>query len=109
MNIHQSTNSPNTQSCISVSLKSLFGDLPVQLNLKARAFVTTLNLKARAFVTTAASIRLIIFPLLVPPPSDKREICPDERKMISVLKWTLCHVKGVITKTICHKRKTFWG
>ena len=48
------------QSCMSVSLKALFGDFPAQLNLQARPLVIV-----------ADSIRLIMLSVLVPPTNDR--------------------------------------
>lgn len=67
--IHKAVNlvlvpdSPKTQSCISVSLKALFGDFPAQLNLLARPLVIV-----------AESIRLITLSMLVPPINARRVI-----------------------------------
>ena len=76
MNIDLSTNSPNKQSFIRVSLKgkALFME-------KARDFPDQLNLQARAFVMTAVSIRLILLSQLVPPTSDKQVILTEKREM----------------------------
>ena len=77
MNIDLSTNSPNKQSFIRVSLKgkALFME-------KAReGFPDQLNLQARAFVMTAVSIRLILLSQLVPPTSDKQVILTEKREM----------------------------